>query len=123
MTGGSGGIGAELCKRLHGEGAAVAVHFDSNAAAAEAVVAAIAADGGRAVTLGADLRDAEAPAAGRAGRGLVLSGPIDVLAANAGIARGVWTSDEVDAAAVDELLFTARRTPGAAVLLLAPVWG
>jgi 3-oxoacyl-[acyl-carrier protein] reductase len=110
VTGGSGGIGAELSKRLARRGAAVAVHFNSNGAAAQAVAAAITADGGRAIALGADLRDAEAP------ERLVEQveqtlGPVDVLAANAGLARGIATYEEVDAAAFDELLAANLRAP------------
>src|ERR1700712_2911780 len=60
VTGGSGGIGKALSARLAAEGAAVAVHYAANREPAEAVVRSIIAAGGRAVALGADLRDAAA---------------------------------------------------------------
>jgi len=109
VTGGSGGIGAALCARLAGEGAAVAVHYASQRAAAERVTGEIVERGGRAAVFGADLRDATAPA-------LLLAeverelGAIDVLAANAGMAR-TRTIDEVDAAAFDESIAVNLRAP------------
>ena len=109
VTGGSGGIGAALCARLAGEGAAVAVHYASQRAAAERVAGEIVERGGRAAVFGADLRDATAPA-------LLLAeverelGAIDVLAANAGMAR-TRTIDEVDAAAFDESIAVNLRAP------------
>ncbi len=109
VTGGSGGIGAALCARLAGEGAAVAVHYASQRAAAERVAGEIVERGGRAAVFGADLREATAPA-------LLLAeverelGAIDVLAANAGMAR-TRTIDEVDAAAFDESIAVNLRAP------------
>lgn len=55
VTGGSRGIGRAIALRLAGDGALVAINYMSNAAAAEAVVAAIAAAGGEAFTVQADL--------------------------------------------------------------------
>jgi NAD(P)-dependent dehydrogenase (short-subunit alcohol dehydrogenase family) len=63
VTGASRGIGAGIARRLAGEGALVAVHFGRDAAAAAAVANDIAAQGGRAFTVGADLRDVQAIAA------------------------------------------------------------
>lgn len=86
VTGGSGGIGRALCRRLAGEGAAVAVHYGRSREAAEGVVEEIRAAGGRAEAFAADLRDASSP--GRlieAAAGAL--GPIDVLVANAGVAE------------------------------------
>lgn len=84
ITGGSGGIGRAVCLRLAREGFDVAVHYNSNAAAAEQVLAEIAALGQRAVALKADLSDSESCAA------LVLScveqlGGLDALINNAGV--------------------------------------
>jgi 3-oxoacyl-[acyl-carrier protein] reductase len=109
VTGGSGGIGAELSVGLAASGAAVAVHYAANREGAERVVARIFDAGGRAVALGADLRDPEAPDA------LVDKvhselGEVDVLAANAGLAR-VATYEEIDAAAFDETLAVNLRAP------------
>ncbi len=109
VTGGSGGIGAELCVRLADAGAAVAVHYAHNRGSAEAVVARITAAGGRANAFAADLREAAAP------ERLVESveaalGPIDVLAANAGLGRR-GTYEEIDAAAFDETIAVNLRAP------------
>ena len=55
VTGGSRGIGRAACLGLAEAGAAVAVHYGSDAAAAAEVVAEIEERGGRAVAVGADL--------------------------------------------------------------------
>ncbi len=55
VTGASGGIGRGIALRFAAAGAAVAVHFRTNAEAAREVVARIEDSGGRAVALGADL--------------------------------------------------------------------
>jgi 3-oxoacyl-[acyl-carrier protein] reductase len=55
VTGGSRGIGRAACLGLAEAGAAVAVHYGSDAAAAAEVVDEIEAAGGRAVAVGADL--------------------------------------------------------------------
>jgi 3-oxoacyl-[acyl-carrier protein] reductase len=87
----------------------VAVHYGSNADAAQAVIERIAAADGRAGAFGADLADPEAP------EGLVAEverelGPVDVLAANAGLGRrGTW--ETVDAAGFDEMLAVNLRAP------------
>jgi 3-oxoacyl-[acyl-carrier protein] reductase len=109
VTGASGGIGAALSRRLAGAGAAVALHYASNQEAASALAAEIEAGGGRALTLGADLGEPDAP------EQLVADverdlGPVDVLAANAGLSRpGSW--EDIDAAAFDETLAVNLRAP------------
>jgi NAD(P)-dependent dehydrogenase (short-subunit alcohol dehydrogenase family) len=55
VTGGSRGIGRAACVGLATAGAAVAVHYGSDAVAAAEVVAEIEGMGGRAVAVGADL--------------------------------------------------------------------
>ncbi|MGW6008727.1 SDR family NAD(P)-dependent oxidoreductase [Streptomyces sp. NPDC055210] len=55
ITGASGGLGRGIALRFAAAGAAVAVHFRTNAQAADEVVARIADSGGRAVALRADL--------------------------------------------------------------------
>jgi len=57
VTGGSRGIGAEIARTLAAHGAIVAVHFGASAGKADAVVADIAAAGGQAFLVGADIRD------------------------------------------------------------------
>jgi 3-oxoacyl-[acyl-carrier protein] reductase len=54
VTGASHGIGCAIALRLGGDGALVAVHFNRNRAAAQAVVGTIAASGGTAFAIAAD---------------------------------------------------------------------
>lgn len=109
VTGGSGGIGAAICRGLASAGAAVAVHYGRGREAAEAVVAAIEASGGRAVALGADLADAGAPGALLDAAEEAL-GPLDVLVANAGLG-GRRTLEEVTLADWDATLAVNLRAP------------
>ena len=83
VTGGSGGIGAAICRRLAADGCEVVIHANTNLAAAEALAADIAAAGGRAMTIAFDVADAQASAAALAG--LLAAGPVQVLVNNAGI--------------------------------------
>ncbi|MBS1892069.1 MAG: SDR family oxidoreductase [Actinobacteria bacterium] len=57
VTGGSGGVGGEVCRMLASRGAAVALSYRSRPAAAEALVAEIEAAGGSAAAFEADLVD------------------------------------------------------------------
>ncbi|WP_407276037.1 3-oxoacyl-ACP reductase FabG [Halothiobacillus sp. DCM-1] len=84
VTGGSGAIGAAICRRLAADGLFVFVHANRQRAAAEAVVAEIQAHGGAAEAVCFDLCDAEATAAALAS--LVAAEPaIQVLVNNAGL--------------------------------------
>lgn len=60
VTGGSRGIGAEISKRLAGEGFAVAINYASNPDAAQAVVREVQASGGQAFAIHTDVSDAHA---------------------------------------------------------------
>ena len=55
VTGGSRGIGAQICRTLAARGAVVAVHYASGKTEAEAVVAAITQAGGQAFAVQADI--------------------------------------------------------------------
>lgn len=57
VTGASRGIGAATAKLLASHGAAVGVNYYGNQAAAESVVDAIAAEGGKAIAVKADVKD------------------------------------------------------------------
>jgi 3-oxoacyl-[acyl-carrier protein] reductase len=109
VTGGSGGIGAELSARLAAAGAAVAVHYAGNRDAAERVAAGIVEGGGRAATFAADLGYPEA-----SDRLIDVVegdlGAVDVLAANAGLSRQ-GSYEDVDAAAFDETIAVNLRAP------------
>jgi 3-oxoacyl-[acyl-carrier protein] reductase len=83
VTGGSGGIGSAICRRLAADGYSVIVHANGNLDKAQAVAAEIAAGGGQAQAVAFDVTDAAATAA--ALEALLEGGPIQVLVNNAGI--------------------------------------
>ena len=83
VTGGSGGIGAAICRRLGLAGHFVYVHAHRGVAAAEAVVGEIITAGGQAAAVHFDLTDAEATRT--AVETLLHDGPVQVLVNNAGI--------------------------------------
>ncbi len=83
VTGGSGGIGAAICRRLAADGCYVYVHANRNQAKAEALVAEIRATGGAAEALAFDVTDAEASRAVL--EALVADSPIQILVNNAGV--------------------------------------
>jgi 3-oxoacyl-[acyl-carrier protein] reductase len=91
VTGGGRGIGAAIVRRLVAEGASVAINYRSDAVAAEAFAAELAASGGggergevRALTVRADVSDPEQArrAVDEAADGL---GGLDILVSNAGV--------------------------------------
>ncbi|MFF3191717.1 SDR family oxidoreductase [Streptomyces misionensis] len=57
VTGGSGGIGGAVARRLAADGTAVVVHYAGSAAKAEAVVKSVTAAGGTAMALPGDVAD------------------------------------------------------------------
>ncbi len=84
VTGGSRGIGAAIARRLAAEGATVAVTYSQSKTKAEALVAEIARDGGRALAIKADNRETGAVEA--AVRTVAEQhGRIDILVNNAGV--------------------------------------
>jgi 3-oxoacyl-[acyl-carrier protein] reductase len=83
VTGGSGGIGAAVCRRLAADGCHVFVHAHRNGDAARALAAAITAAGGGATTVVFDVTDAAATGAALAA--LLADGPIQIIVNNAGI--------------------------------------
>jgi 3-oxoacyl-[acyl-carrier protein] reductase len=118
VTGGSGGIGAALCRRLAGEGMVVAVHYRDREELAQAIVDDITGHGGRACAFAADLL------VPRASEMLVDAverelGPVDALVANHGLAHRA-TFDEVDAGAWDETLAVNLRAPFLLAQRVAP---
>lgn len=87
VTGGSRGIGAAIARRLSREGAAVCINYAGRAADAEAVAADITAAGGCAITVQADVADAEAVAR-MLKRTEAELGPVNILVNNAGVSGG-----------------------------------
>jgi NAD(P)-dependent dehydrogenase (short-subunit alcohol dehydrogenase family) len=85
VTGGGRGIGRATARMLAAHGVAVGVNYAVRADTAEAVVAEIRGQGGRAVAIGGDVADAGAVAA-MVARVEAELGPINILVNNAGIA-------------------------------------
>ena len=83
VTGGSGGIGAAICRRLAADGRHVLVHAHRHLDAARSLAAEIAAQGGSAEALAFDVTDAGATHA--ALETLLEQGPVQILVNNAGI--------------------------------------
>ena len=94
VTGGSGAIGAAICRRLAADGFHVVVHGNANRTRAEAVAAAIREAGGTADAVAFDVADAAATAA--AMQALLADGPVQVVVNNAGI------HDDAPMAGMDE---------------------
>lgn len=87
VTGGSRGIGRATSIELARAGAHVAVNYTANAAAANDVVAAIEAEGGRAVALQGDVSDPDTGQALISQAEEALGGELWNVVANAGITR------------------------------------
>ena len=83
VTGGSGGIGGTLCRRLAREGHHVYVHCHRGAAVAEALVREILAGGGHATAINFDITDTDATR--QALEAVLEAGPIQILVNNAGV--------------------------------------
>src|SRR5262249_36103386 len=84
VTGASKGIGASIARHLADEGAAVVVNYASSKHGAEKVVAEIAAAGGRAVAVQADVSK-HADVKRLIAESVKAFGRLDVLVNNAGI--------------------------------------
>jgi 3-oxoacyl-[acyl-carrier protein] reductase len=83
VTGGSGAIGAAICRRLAVDGLHVIIHANSNSAAAEALRDELLAGGGSAQSIQFDVADGAATQASL--ESLLQDGPIQVLVNNAGV--------------------------------------
>ena len=93
VTGGGGGIGSAICRRLAGLGSAVIVVVADNLDRAEALVATLPGDGHLAVRAGVDQLDAVNALAARIAND---PGRLDVLVNAAGVTRPV-AHDDLDA--------------------------
>jgi NAD(P)-dependent dehydrogenase (short-subunit alcohol dehydrogenase family) len=102
VTGGSRGIGAAACLLLAARGHAVAVNYARDAAAAEALVSRIRAEGGQALAIQADVADAAQVAAmfERIDREMPL---LAGLVNNAGVVDLPARVDEMDAARLQRM--------------------
>lgn len=86
VTGASKGIGAGIARELAAAGAAVVVNFASDGPGADAVVQSIAAEGGRAEAIQADVTEA-GDVTRLFARAQETFGPVDVVVNNAGVYR------------------------------------
>jgi len=86
VTGASKGIGAAIAKQLADDGFQIVVNYSSSSEEAGDVVAGIAAAGGRAIAVRADVADAAAVTA-LFDRAEAEFGKVDVLVNNAGISK------------------------------------
>ncbi|MEM7500508.1 MAG: SDR family NAD(P)-dependent oxidoreductase [Pseudomonadota bacterium] len=98
VTGGSGGIGQAICRRLAADGASIVVHYYRNETEAQALAAELTDAATRAVAIQADLRGEDGP------RQLIKEaaaqlGPLNALINNAAVqpiaSFGAISSDEV----------------------------
>ena len=83
VTGGSGSIGAAICRRLAADGFSVVIHANRNVDIAERLADEIQADGNHAEAVAFDVSDNAATAF--AIENLLMGGPIQVLVNNAGV--------------------------------------
>jgi 3-oxoacyl-[acyl-carrier protein] reductase len=111
VTGGSRGIGRGTALLLARRGAAVCVNYAERAAAAEAVVHEIRADGGRAIAIGADVAN-EAAVKAMIERATSHLGPVTILVNNAGIFRMVDELERMRQVNVDGIIHTTRAVMG-----------
>jgi 3-oxoacyl-[acyl-carrier protein] reductase len=83
VTGGSGGIGAAVCRRLAADGRHVYVHANTNSEEARRIASEIAAAGGSAAAVSFDVADRMASET--ALQRMLDEGPIQIVVNNAGI--------------------------------------
>src|SRR5690606_41075587 len=84
VTGGSKGIGAGIARQLAADGAKVVVNYTSSKAGADKVVADIEAAGGKAMAVGADVRN-KAEVESVVAAAIDEFGRLDIVVNNAGI--------------------------------------
>jgi 3-oxoacyl-[acyl-carrier protein] reductase len=96
VTGAARGIGAAIAKRLASDGFTVVVNYAGSAGEAEAVVAGIEANGGKAIAAQADVSDAAAVAR-MFDAAQTAFGGVDVLVNNAGIMKLAPLAESDDA--------------------------
>lgn len=96
VTGGSRGIGAAIAERLASDGFTVVVNYSGGAEEAEALVAKIEADGGKAISARADVSDAGSVARMFDAAEAAFGG-VDVVVNNAGIMKLAPIADSDDA--------------------------
>ncbi|WP_104655741.1 SDR family NAD(P)-dependent oxidoreductase [Ralstonia insidiosa] len=119
VTGASRGIGRATALALAAAGAQVLVHFGSGEQEAAAVVDEIRSAGGKAEKIAADLRTSEGPHQLAERVRAIIGGRLDVLVANAGIAKAA-TLEETTVEDFDALFAVNVRAPYFLVQQLLP---
>jgi 3-oxoacyl-[acyl-carrier protein] reductase len=119
VTGASRGIGRATALALAAAGAQVLVHFGSGEKEAAAVVDEIRRAGGKAEKIAADLRASEGPHQLAERVRAIIGGRLDVLVANAGIAKAA-TLEETTVEDFDALFAVNVRAPYFLVQQLLP---
>jgi 3-oxoacyl-[acyl-carrier protein] reductase len=122
VTGASRGIGAAAALALGETGAQILVHYGKGAAEAQDVVKQIERAGGRAQAIGADLATPEGPAELARQVRTIVGDRLDILVANAGIAKAASIEDTT-VADFDALFAVNVRAPFFLVQQLLPVLG
>ncbi|MFN3416410.1 MAG: 3-oxoacyl-ACP reductase FabG [Caldimonas sp.] len=103
VTGGSGGLGAAICRALAAQGVQVLVHAHRGLERAQALADEITATGGQARALAFDLGDAHAVA--QSIEQILAEGPVQILVNNAGLHRDAPMAG-MDAATWQEVIDT-----------------
>ncbi len=120
VTGGSRGIGRASALALAKAGARVLVHYGRGAKEADAVVAEIVGQGGRAEPVGGDLAAPDGPHKLAKQVRSILGERLDILVANAGIAKSAIIEDTT-LRDFDELFAVNVRSPFFLVQQLLPM--
>ena len=122
VTGASRGIGRAAAIALGKAGAQVLVHYSASAAEADQVVSLIREAGGKADAVAADLAAADGAHRLAAEARRIVGGRLDVLVANAGVARSATIEDHT-VEDFDRLYAVNVRAPFFLVQQLMPVLG
>jgi 3-oxoacyl-[acyl-carrier protein] reductase len=120
VTGASRGMGRATALALAAAGAEVLVHYSSSGQAAHAVVAGIIGNGGKAHAIPADLRDIQGTFDLSERAREISSGKLDILVANAGIARPARLEDTT-VEDFDDMFSVNVKAPFFLVQQLSPI--
>ena len=120
VTGGSRGIGRAAVHSLAREGAQVIIHYGRGKKEAEATVAEIVAQGGRAQAISADMARPEGPTELAQKVRAIVGDRLDILVANAGISIPA-SIEETTVTNFDQLFAVNVRAPFFVIQQLLPI--